>query len=165
MAEESLSMFRHRYSATYSAGLRAKLGLPAAVENAVVTELADELLELLRSSHVDWTSGFRAMGAAARGGTSTVRALFHDPATIGDWLARWRALGPDPGMMDRTNPVYIPRNHLVEEALDAATNGDLDAVQHLLEVAQHPFEEQAGLERYAGPAPQGFGRYTTYCGT
>jgi serine/tyrosine/threonine adenylyltransferase len=165
MAEESLSMFRHRYSATYLAGLRAKLGLPAAVENAVVAELAEELLELLRSGHVDWTSGFRALGAAARGGTQPVGALFLDPTTIEDWLARWRALGPDPALMDRTNPAYIPRNHLVEEALDAATNGDLDPVQRLLQVVQHPFEERPGLERYAEPAPQDFGRYTTYCGT
>jgi len=165
LAEESLNTFPTRYSATYSAGLRAKLGLPAVLENSVVAELGAELLEILRGSHVDWTSGFRALGAAARGDTQPVRQLFLDPATIDDWLARWQALGPDPALMDRTNPVYIPRNHLVEEALDAATDGDLDAVHRLLEVVQRPFEERPGLERYAGPAPKDFGRYTTYCGT
>ena len=165
MAEESLSMFRHRYSATSSAGLRAKLGLEATVDSAVVTELADELLELLRNSRVDWTSCFRALGAAARGSTQPVSALFVDPTTIEGWLARWRALSPDPALMDRTNPAYIPRNHLVEEALEAATDGDLDAVHRLLDVVQQPFEERPGLERYAGPAPEDFGRYTTYCGT
>ena len=45
------------------------------------------------------------------------------------WAARWRALGPDADAMDRVNPVYIPRNHLVEEALTAATDGDLDAAR------------------------------------
>jgi uncharacterized protein YdiU (UPF0061 family) len=41
-----------------------------------------------------------------------------------DWLARWRALGPDADAINRVNPLYIPRNHLVEEALAAATDGD-----------------------------------------
>jgi uncharacterized protein YdiU (UPF0061 family) len=67
--------------------------------------------------------------------------------------------------MERTNPVYIARNHLVEEALEAATGGDLGPVHQLLQVLQHPFEERPGLERHAAPAPEDFGRYTTYCGT
>jgi len=165
LAQASLTLFRTSYSTTYSTGLRAKLGLPAALENSVVAALGAQLLELLRVNHVDWTNGFRALGAAARGDTQPVRGLFLDKASIDDWLARWRALGPDPALMDRTNPVYIPRNHLVEEALDAATAGDLDAVESLLEVVQHPFEERHGLERYTEPAPKDFGRYTTYCGT
>lgn len=165
LAEESLSVFHTSYSTTYSAGLRAKLGFPAEVANTVTAELGEELLELLRSSQVDWTSCFRALGAAARGDVQPVRGQFLELATIDDWLARWQALDPDPDLMDRTNPAYIPRNHLVEEALDAATAGDLGAVQRLLEVVQHPFEARPGLERYAAPAPQDFGRYTTYCGT
>jgi len=165
LAVDSLSGFRTRYSATWSAGLQAKLGLATRPEDAVAAELAEELLELLRGSHVDWTSGFRALGAAGRGETEPVRELFLDLAAIDDWLARWRALDPDPALMSRRNPVYIPRNHLVEEALDAATAGDLDGVERLVEVVRRPFDERAGLERYAAPAPEDFGRYTTYCGT
>jgi uncharacterized protein YdiU (UPF0061 family) len=67
--------------------------------------------------------------------------------------------------MDRTNPLYIPRNHLVEEALDAATAGDLEPVRRLTDVVRRPFDERPGLERYATPAPEDFGRYVTYCGT
>ena len=67
--------------------------------------------------------------------------------------------------MDRVNPVYIPRNHLVEEALDAATAGDLDPVERLLDAVTRPFEERPGLERYAAPAPESFGPYRTFCGT
>ena len=165
LAEESLNIFTDTYSATYSAGLRAKLGLSAVLEAPVVAELGKELLELLRVNHVDWTSAFRALGAVARNDTQPIGGLFPDLTTIDDWLTRWRALGPDPALMDRTNPVYIPRNHVVEEALGAATAGDVDAVQRLLEVVQHPFQERHGLKRYAGPAPEDFGRYTTYCGT
>jgi uncharacterized protein YdiU (UPF0061 family) len=67
--------------------------------------------------------------------------------------------------MDRVDPAYIPRNHLVEKALDTATTGDLEPARKLLEVAQHPLDERTGLERFTVPASRDFGRYTTYCGT
>ena len=165
LAEESLATFRPRYSATYAAGLRTKLGLAATVDVTIAAELGSDLLDLLSDSHVDWTSGFRALGLAARGDEQPVRGLFVDLSGLDDWLARWRALGLDADLMDRTNPVYVPRNHLVEEALEAATAGELGPVQELLDVVQHPFVERSGLERYAAPAPQDFGRYVTYCGT
>jgi uncharacterized protein YdiU (UPF0061 family) len=67
--------------------------------------------------------------------------------------------------MDRVNPVYVPRNHIVEAALAAATAGDLGPFQRLLEVLADPFVERSGLESYAVPAPPSFGSYRTYCGT
>ena len=67
--------------------------------------------------------------------------------------------------MDRVNPAYVPRNHLVEEALSAATDGDLGPVERLLEVLAQPFDVRPGLEAYAEPAPDSFGHYTTFCGT
>jgi uncharacterized protein YdiU (UPF0061 family) len=67
--------------------------------------------------------------------------------------------------MDRANPIYIPRNHLVEEALTAATAGDLDPLQRLLLAVTDPYTERPGLERYASAAPADFGPYQTFCGT
>jgi uncharacterized protein YdiU (UPF0061 family) len=67
--------------------------------------------------------------------------------------------------MDRVNPVYIPRNHLVEEALTAGTAGNLEPLGRLLEAVRRPYEERAGLEPYARPAPETFGAYRTFCGT
>jgi uncharacterized protein YdiU (UPF0061 family) len=61
--------------------------------------------------------------------------------------------------------VYIPRNHRVEEALDAATAGDMGPFHRLLEVVNRPFEERSGLDDYAGPAPAGAAPHVTYCGT
>ncbi|MDN5894691.1 MAG: YdiU family protein [Nocardioides sp.] len=165
VATESLGTYRAKYRSSYSAGLRAKLGLPSGLDDAVVAELSESLFQLFHVSRVDWTTGFRALGSAARGDAEPLRGQFIDLPSIDDWLNRWRALNPDPSAMDRVNPVYIPRNHLVEEALDAATAGDLAPVHQLLEVVQHPFDERSGLERFATPAPESFGRYTTYCGT
>ena len=67
--------------------------------------------------------------------------------------------------MDRVNPVYIPRNHLVEEALAAATDGDLEPFRRLLDVLARPYDERPGLEVYAAPAPVSSVPYRTFCGT
>ena len=165
LAVESLGAFRGQYGAAWSAGMRAKLGLPASADDAVVSPLVDDLLGLLAANHVDATSFYRGLGAAARGDAEPARGPFLDLAGIDAWLARWRALGPDAAAMDRVNPVYIPRNHLVEEALGAATDGDLDPLHRLLDAVASPFAERSGLERYAEPAPQDFGAYQTFCGT
>ena len=166
IAVAALQGFRPAYSAAWTAGMRAKLGLPAGLADDVTTALADDLLELLRAGHVDHTSFFRALGRAARGDVAPARDLFLDLAGFDAWAQRWRALEPDADAMDRVNPVYVPRNHLVEEALDAATGGDLAPLGRLLEAVSRPFDERPGLERYAEPAPADFGAsYQTFCGT
>ncbi len=107
----------------------------------------------------------RGLGAAARGDAEPARGLFLDLASFDAWLERWRAVGPDADAMDRVNPVYIPRNHLVEEALAAATDGDPVPLDRLLDAVTRPFQERPGLARYAEPAPIDFGAYQTFCGT
>ncbi|WP_425320596.1 protein adenylyltransferase SelO family protein [Mycobacterium alsense] len=165
LAEESFGVFQPTYDAVWSSGMRAKLGLPADLDAAVVTPLVDELLGLLQESHVDYTSFFRHLGHAARGDREPARGLFVNLAGFDAWASRWLALGPDAETMDRTNPIYIPRNHLIEEALAAASAGDLDPLGRLLEAVCAPYHERPGLERYPSPAPEDFGRYQTFCGT
>jgi len=165
LAVESLGAFRRQYGAVWSAGMQAKLGLPHGLADAVTGPLVDELLTLLQASHVDHTSFFRSLGAAARGDAGPARGLFLDLAAFDAWTEGWRALGPDADAVDRVNPVYIPRNHLVEEALVAATEGDLDPLVRLLDAVATPFDERPGRERYAAPAPEDFGVYRTFCGT
>ena len=68
--------------------------------------------------------------------------------------------------MNCVNPLYIARNHKVEEALSAAVDQqDLQPFKTLLDVVKYPFEERDGLEKYAEPAPANFGPYKTFCGT
>jgi serine/tyrosine/threonine adenylyltransferase len=165
LAQEAFGAFHTEYDATWSSGMRAKLGLRADVEAGFVTSLVDELQRLLKENHVDYTSFFRHLGRAARGDTEPARGLFVDLAGFDDWVSRWRALSPDAESMDRANPIYIPRNHLVEEALAAATAGDLTPVEQLLDAVTAPYDERPGLERYASPAPEDFGSYQTFCGT
>ncbi len=163
-ATEVLNTFPDRYRRAWARGMRAKLGLPDRDDRALV----EDLLGLLAG--VDFTTFFRALSASLRGDAAPVRGLFADPAAFDAWSGHWRAqLDDDPraiaDAMDRCNPVYIPRNHLVEDALSAATAGDLEPVNELLDVLARPFEERPGRERYAAPAPASFGPYRTFCGT
>ena len=128
---------------------------------------------LLDAQKVDFTLCFRTLSSSLRGDDAPARSLFGEPSAFDEWAARWRAqLSTQTGdpqaiaaAMDRVNPVYIPRNHLVEEALTAATLGDLDPLARLLEAVTRPYDERPGLERYAAGAPEDFGRYRTFCGT
>jgi uncharacterized protein YdiU (UPF0061 family) len=165
-----------QYHSAWQSGMHAKLGLvrghqaPTDAPDAPDTpvRLIDELLPLLQESHVDYTSFFRQLRNEATADSpqrGTARSLFVDPARFDDWVSRWLALRPDAALMDRVNPIYIPRNHLVEESLTAATAGDLDPLNRLLDAVSAPYTERAGLRRYASPAPVDFGVYRTFCGT
>ena len=83
------------------------------------------------------------------------------------WLPRWRArIGEGAAAHIRAvNPLVIPRNHKVEEALSAATSGDLAPFHALLAQITDPYRDGPDREAYALPAPQGFGDYVTFCGT
>jgi serine/tyrosine/threonine adenylyltransferase len=158
-ATEVLNGFADSYGRHWGDGMAAKLGL-----GAPDRELAEDVLKLMRSQQVDFTSFFRALSAG------TARALFTEPEPFDAWAARRQVLLPADraavaAAMDRVNPVYIPRNHRVEEALAAATEGELAPLRRLVDVVSRPFSERPGLADYAGPAPAGRAPYVTYCGT
>jgi uncharacterized protein YdiU (UPF0061 family) len=165
IAQQSLTGFGAQLQSALATGMRAKLGLAGDVAEEVATPLMNDGLALLAESHVDFTSFFRNLGRAARGDAEPARGMFMNLAGFDEWLARWQALNPDPATMDRVNPIYIPRNHLVEEALEAATGGDLEPLTQLLDAVSSPYDERPGLRRYAEPAPEDFGKYRTFCGT
>jgi serine/tyrosine/threonine adenylyltransferase len=167
IATEALEDFPARYESHRRDGMRAKLGLASLAPESMVIEL----FTMLQQQQADHTSFFRCLSHAARGNDEPVRALFAIPAVCDRWLAEWRShLTGDPvaaaTAMDAVNPIYIPRNHKVEEALAAATDhDDLGPVRALLDVLAQPFTERAGFEAFAEPAPASFGRYRTFCGT
>lgn len=165
LAVDALGGFRTEYSATWFNGMKAKLGLAEEIDDAVASPLVDKLLELVQEARADYTSFFRSLGKAARGDVEPARRQVLDLAAFDSWLARWREAAPDADAMDRVNPIYIPRNHLVEEALAAATAGDTRPTEQLLAALSDPYSERLGLEKFAEPAPESFGPYRTFCGT
>ncbi|MBJ7330038.1 MAG: YdiU family protein [Solirubrobacteraceae bacterium] len=155
-AEEAmaiLSTFPEQFNAHWGDGLLAKLGITELGEDEA---LADDLLSLLQVEQLDWTQAFRALADVARGD----RDAFPVPGA--PWLDRWLALSPDADAMDRVNPIVIPRNDAVEDALAHATAGDLRPYERLVAAVQHPFDAPAD-PAYTRPADDA--DYVTYCGT
>ncbi|WP_448720989.1 protein adenylyltransferase SelO family protein [Microbacterium natoriense] len=167
-AAEIVALFDRRYLAHRSRVFRAKLGLDSRIDPAVPDALADAALALLAQHRVDFSGFWRDLAAAAQGDRRAVRGRFLGPvAELDAWLDRWSALSPDAALIRATNPVYIPRNHIVDEALSAAADGDLTLFERLLELLRDPFAERPGSQyrRFARPAPEGAARHVTYCGT
>jgi len=138
----------------------AKLGVPGADD-----ALIDGFLAMLTAQGADFTQAFRHLGDAAQEDEAGLVAHLKSDPRLVDWLAVWRAGLTPAGVagMARANPVYIARNHRVEEALAAAVAGDLAPLRRMLEVLADPFTWREGFEDLEGPGPQG--DYVTYCGT
>ncbi len=165
VATERLQGIAPQYRADWTDVMRTKLGLDGA--DTADGVLADGLLAAMAGQGADWTLTFRRLSSAVNGDTSLIAPLFEDPAALLAWLPQWRArLAPDAaGVMNRANPVIIPRNHLVEDALAAATGGDMGPFEGLLAAIVDPYSDKTDRAIYALPAPSGFGPYKTFCGT
>lgn len=171
LVTEVLETFPQRYDDHWVAGMRTKLGFVSVVQGD--RQLGADLLDWMHAGHADFTSVFRALARSLRGDAAPLEALANSvPATA--WLGRWRDRlavdGRDAAAvadgMDAVNPLYIPRNHLVEGALGAATEGDLGPFEELLAVTTDPYTRQAGAERHAEPAPASWSEsHRTFCGT
>jgi uncharacterized protein YdiU (UPF0061 family) len=173
-ANEALGAFPGQYEAARLWGSRRKLGLTT--ERDGDSELAERLFEAMAANHADFTLTFRRLCDAAAGpqGDAGVRALFADPGAYDAWAAGWRArLSKEPGtgeeraaLMRKANPAYIPRNHLVEAALKAATElQDYQPFEEMLEVLAHPWEDRPERAKYALPARPEERVSQTFCGT
>ena len=157
MANGVLQTYAGRYEAHWLAGMRAKLGLAGASDGDAA--LAGDLLELLRAQGVDHTTAMRSLSSAVAGDPGPSRALFSVPGAFDEWAARWQQRRADDerdaatvaAAMDRVNPVYIPRNHLVEAALTAATDGDLAPFEELLDVVTRPVRRAPRPRRLRPP--------------
>jgi uncharacterized protein YdiU (UPF0061 family) len=171
LASAELGRFPDIYRAAWLNGMRAKLGLVK--ETAEDQELFETMLSVLQEQSVDYTLFFRHLSEAAIGEPQKLRELFVDPTQIDDWLERWRQRLESEGRapaetraaMNLVNPLYVPRNHKVEAALQSAETGEYLLLNELLDVLKAPYEERSGFESYALPAPEAFGPYQTFCGT
>ncbi|MCE4267800.1 protein adenylyltransferase SelO [Rhodococcus globerulus] len=169
-ASAVLDTFDERYEGHYAVGMAAKLGLAHPI---VDRALVDDLLTLLAEHGADWTGSFRALADELRGNSARLDDLVPRDH-IAPWLQRWhgalteqgRAAVETASAMDRVNPLYIPRNHQLDAALSAATDGDLVPFEKLLEVVTHPFDRRDEWSDYTEAAPQSFSEtFQTFCGT
>jgi len=175
MANEALGAFAGRFEAAYAIGLRCKLGLLQQRQDDMA--LGQDLLDRMASNGADFTLTFRRLSDAVVSpeGDTVVRTLFTDPNAYDDWASKWRRrLAADgegtaearAAAMRGVNPAFIPRNHLVEEALSAAVNhGDLSPCDTLLTVLLRPYDDQPAHRVYAEPPRPDQVVRQTFCGT
>jgi len=167
LAQAALGRFEERFREGWLDMMRGKLGLRA--REAGDADLAADLLSWMHDARADYTTTFRGLSD----GFAPDEARAADPGLL-RWQDRWRdRIAREDGgaeaalvRMRGFNPVYVPRNHRVEDALAAATERDDMAPLHaLLEAVTRPFERRAGLEAFEGPAPASAAGYRTFCGT
>ena len=174
LATEKIVAFRDAYEARWLERMRAKLGLADAREGD--RELAESLLLAMREGEADFTLSFRRLADAAEGpaGEAGLRALFSRDAALDAWLPLWRVRLAAEGSpaaaaaeaMRRANPLFIPRNHRVEEAIVAAIEaGDLAPFDALNEALARPCDDQPRLAALALPARPEERVCRTFCGT
>jgi uncharacterized protein YdiU (UPF0061 family) len=138
--------------------------------------LAQDLLERMARNGADFTLTFRGLcDAAANPDTdAAVRTLFADPGAFDDWAANWHHRLAEEGAegeerrpaMRAANPAFIPRNHLVEEAISAAVNqANFAPFESLMTALSMPYEDQPAFARYAAPAGPEEVVHQTFCCT
>ena len=160
------------YEKYWLSEMRSKIGL--STEDPHDLELINDLLLIMEEGHADFTLVFRGLSKSLLGKEESLQNLFDNPALLTPWLKRWyKRIDADKinlesvaKSMNQVNPLYIPRNHKVEEALSAAsTNLDMGLFSQLADVLNHPFDEIKGQESYALPSPISDIKYQTFCGT
>ena len=173
-AKEALAAFEPQFEAARTAGLRRKLGL--FTERADDAALAERLLECMAANGADFTLTFRRLCDAAAGPErdAGVRALFADQGAYDSWAVAWRQRLEEEAVpaeargsaMRMESPAFIPRNHLVEAALEAAMwRQNFQPFEQLLDVVSRPYEHRPELEQYTTPARPEESVSRTFCGT
>ncbi len=157
-----------KFAPSYGNALRREFSGKIGVENLndAAWDLVQDFLRLMIENNADFTLSFRHLSAAIKEeGAAKLRALFQNQSALGDWLDRWRRLMPNTELMTRVNPIYIPRNHRVEEVIRAAYQGDMAPFHRLHESLEKPFVERDDFADFElSPKPDQVVK-ATFCGT
>ena len=173
-ANVAIAAFPARFESAFARRLSRKIGLLDGCSDDL--SLVHDLLERMAANAADFTLTFRRLCDVDlhSDADAAVRRLFTNPSAFDDWAVRWRHRLSKEGAaaterrvaMRAANPAFIPRNHLVEEAISAAVNnGDLTPFERLLTVLSKPFDDQPDFSRYADPPRPDQVVRETFCGT
>lgn len=166
LAEDALAEFSEIFKNNWISGMRAKLGIFN--EETEDEDLIKNLLSIMQKYKADYTNTFRALTIDDLNGSE----IFNSEE-FKEWYKIWqeRLSRQDESkdlskkLMKSSNPAVIPRNHRVEEALEAAEKGDYSVMDKLLDVLISPFDYSKDQEEYAKLPKPSSCRYKTYCGT
>jgi serine/tyrosine/threonine adenylyltransferase len=167
IAQNTISGYMEQYHRYWLVGMRTKLGIFN--EEPQDESLFEELLSLMQKNRADYTNTFRALTSERHDDME----LFETDEFV-QWHEKWQErLGrqqeskdTSQQLMRDSNPAVIPRNHRVEEALEAAVDqGDYSVMERLLKVLSGPFEYSTDQAEYTKPPSPSCGPYQTFCGT
>ncbi|RII83695.1 YdiU family protein [Neopusillimonas maritima] len=154
-----LQVFEGAFLQAYQGNLVRKFGWLSWHEQD--QDLVDEWWRLLHTQSADFTLSFRRL-ATALDQPESFFALFDEPAPAREWLEQYRQRVQFDGrseadrvtQMLSANPLYVLRNHLAQQAIDAAEKDDASVIDALMTVLRDPYTERAGFEAYAQAAPE-----------
>ncbi len=171
LATAEIERFGALFTARWLEGMSQKIGLTQ--HDDADGALVQALLDLMQQQQADFTLTFRNLAEAVSGDTAAVRTLLAEPAAFDPWYAQWQARLAQEGdvpdraeRMRRVNPIYIPRNHRIEQVIDAAVaREDFSMFAEMLGVVTQPYREQPQQARYAQPPAPSERVLQTFCGT
>ncbi|MEC8678704.1 MAG: YdiU family protein [Candidatus Margulisiibacteriota bacterium] len=166
IATKSLERFTKLYHTKWLDMMKQKLGLFHSDTNDQTLIL--DLLNWMTINEADYTNTFIDLSQAKKPSQK-----IYQTSQFNNWYKRWqnrikknnKALQESINLMQSNNPVFIPRNHLVEDALDAANNNNLEPFKTLLTVLKTPYKDNPKFNEYKKPAKPSDTPYQTFCGT
>lgn len=166
LAEELVKEFADLYHQKWLSMMRCKLGLFGAEEGD--EQLISDLLNWMHTNHRDYTNTFYDLSQATK-----PTGKPYEQESFKKWYLRWQArleknakpVTSSLALMQENNPVVIPRNHKVEQALEAATSGDFTVFKNLLKALEKPYQDRELLKPYQSPPEPNECVHQTFCGT
>lgn len=172
-AHEILVDYEQTFHDHWLTAMRAKFGLTGTAEGDLA--FVREFLALMQRGEADFTLTFRTLGKVAGGAVAaeTLTTLFGESTGLADWLTRWRVrlsretLSPAErqAAMERVNPAVIPRNHRIEQVIQAALKDDFEPFERFLAALEHPYEEDPAFAAFQEPPKPEERIANTFCGT
>ena len=141
-----------------------KLGIDSA-PTTTTDALVETWFQYLHQEKIDFTLGFRNLYTLIEGSQNTPDHFYPETEVFLNFLSQWRPLLSAPERMNLVNPLYIPRNHRVESAIQAALKQDYSEFERMNQILKNPFQFQVGCERYATPPREEEKITNTFCGT
>jgi uncharacterized protein YdiU (UPF0061 family) len=165
IATDVIDNFQNIYEKKWINMMRDKLGLFGEDKND--RQLIDDLLNWMKKYKIDYTNTFCHLMEI-----KIDDKTYKDEAFI-TWFDEWKKRSKlnnsskekQIELMKKNNPIVIPRNHKVEEALTEANNGNLEKMKKLNDILKNPYSNQEDIAEYQVPAPIGNEKYQTFCGT
>lgn len=171
LASECLDQYQEKFRRYWLNEMRKKLGLFDA--EAADLSLVEDLLMLMYKHQADYTNTFRNLMNENQLNQNLANQGLVNDGGFKNWLLRWcerlsrqpQSMQESQDLMNTSNPSVIPRNYLLEEALDAASKGDMTAFHEFLKVLSEPYKTPKDKKYLLGPDSKYDTSYQTFCGT